>query len=126
MKLALCIVGCGQFARTFVQSLQPMRDDLDLFFASRDPARARAYTALFHGRKTPIKSALLNQKLLRGVGNTRIPFYCALVANVVNAVLNYSLVLGNFGMPSLGVRGSAIGTVTDVLPATNAPAAPSS
>jgi formamidopyrimidine-DNA glycosylase len=31
-----------------------------------DPDR---FTALFHGRKTPIKSALLNQKLLRGVGN---------------------------------------------------------
>jgi len=27
------------------------------------------FTSLFHGRKTPIKSALLNQKLLRGVGN---------------------------------------------------------
>lgn len=27
------------------------------------------FRALFHGRKTPIKSALLNQKLLRGVGN---------------------------------------------------------
>jgi formamidopyrimidine-DNA glycosylase len=27
------------------------------------------FTALFHGRNTPIKSALLNQKLLRGVGN---------------------------------------------------------
>lgn len=27
------------------------------------------FMALFHGRKTPIKSALLNQKLLRGVGN---------------------------------------------------------
>ena len=27
------------------------------------------FVALFHGRKTPIKSALLNQKLLRGVGN---------------------------------------------------------
>jgi formamidopyrimidine-DNA glycosylase len=27
------------------------------------------FQALFHGRKTPIKSALLNQKLLRGVGN---------------------------------------------------------
>ncbi len=49
MKLALCIVGCGQFARTFVQGLQPMRDDLDLFFASRDGARARAYAALFQG-----------------------------------------------------------------------------
>ena len=31
-----------------------------------DPGR---FLALFHGRKTPIKSALLNQKLLRGVGN---------------------------------------------------------
>jgi formamidopyrimidine-DNA glycosylase len=27
------------------------------------------FTVLFHGRNTPIKSALLNQKLLRGVGN---------------------------------------------------------
>jgi formamidopyrimidine-DNA glycosylase len=27
------------------------------------------FVKLFHGRKTPIKSALLNQKLLRGVGN---------------------------------------------------------
>jgi formamidopyrimidine-DNA glycosylase len=27
------------------------------------------FTGLFRGRKTPIKSALLNQKLLRGVGN---------------------------------------------------------
>lgn len=28
-----------------------------------------SFVPLFHGRKTPIKSALLNQKLLRGVGN---------------------------------------------------------
>jgi formamidopyrimidine-DNA glycosylase len=27
------------------------------------------FRSVFHGRKTPIKSALLNQKLLRGVGN---------------------------------------------------------
>lgn len=30
---------------------------------------AEAFRALFRGRKTPIKSALLNQKLLHGVGN---------------------------------------------------------
>ena len=29
----------------------------------------KQFAALFHGRKTPIKSALLNQKLLSGVGN---------------------------------------------------------
>ncbi len=55
---------------------------------------------------------LLYTGILRGVGNTRLPFLVALVANVINAVLNYVFVLGNFGMPSLGVTGSAIGTVT--------------
>jgi formamidopyrimidine-DNA glycosylase len=37
--------------------LEPLEADLDQFLP------------LFRGRKTPIKSALLNQKLLRGVGN---------------------------------------------------------
>jgi formamidopyrimidine-DNA glycosylase len=37
--------------------IEPLEVDLDRFIA------------LFRGRKTPIKSALLNQKLLRGVGN---------------------------------------------------------
>ena len=32
-------------------------------------AGARQFAGLFRGRRTPIKSALLNQKLLRGVGN---------------------------------------------------------
>jgi formamidopyrimidine-DNA glycosylase len=32
-------------------------------------ASEQQFIALFRGRKTPIKSALLNQKLLRGVGN---------------------------------------------------------
>jgi putative MATE family efflux protein len=53
---------------------------------------------------------LLYAGVFRGVGNTRIPFLCAVVANVVNAVLNYALVLGHFCAPSLGVAGSAIGT----------------
>jgi putative MATE family efflux protein len=49
--------------------------------------------------------------ILRGVGNTRIPFLVALGANVVNAVLCYGLVLGELGMPALGVTGAAIATV---------------
>jgi putative MATE family efflux protein len=54
---------------------------------------------------------LLYTGILRGVGNTRIPFLCAIVANVINAALNYGLVLGHLGLPALGVLGSAIGTV---------------
>jgi putative MATE family efflux protein len=61
---------------------------------------------------------LLYAGVFRGVGNTRIPFLCALVANVVNAILNYALVLGHLGAPSLGVTGSAIGT--DIAQALNA------
>ena len=44
----------GDFAAAGVEPLEADRDH---------------FTALFRGRKTPIKSALLNQKLLRGVGN---------------------------------------------------------
>ena len=37
--------------------------------SSRWRSISTASSTLFRGRKTPIKSALLNQKLLRGVGN---------------------------------------------------------
>lgn len=50
--------------------------------------------------------------VLRGVGNTRLPFLVALVSNLVNFGINYCLILGNLGFPSLGVLGAAIGTVT--------------
>jgi len=49
--------------------------------------------------------------VLRGVGNTRLPFLVALLANAINIGLNYVLILGNLGMPALGVRGAAIATV---------------
>ncbi|MFK7927686.1 MAG: MATE family efflux transporter [Myxococcota bacterium] len=48
---------------------------------------------------------------LRGVGNTRAAFAVALVMNGLNLVFNYGLILGNFGLPALGIQGAAIGTV---------------
>jgi formamidopyrimidine-DNA glycosylase len=50
----LSVVSAGGFDAA---GIEPLEADLDRFLA------------LFRGRKTPIKSALLNQKLLRGVGN---------------------------------------------------------
>jgi formamidopyrimidine-DNA glycosylase len=50
----LSVASSGDFDATGVE---PLEVDLDRFIE------------LFRGRKTPIKSALLNQKLLRGVGN---------------------------------------------------------
>ena len=67
LKLAsgreLRFVDPRRFGRLSVSSnfeaggIEPLEADLDRF------------VAMFRGRKTPIKSALLNQKLLRGVGN---------------------------------------------------------
>jgi len=50
----LSVVSAGVFDTA---GIEPLEADLDRFLT------------LFRGRKTPIKSALLNQKLLRGVGN---------------------------------------------------------
>ena len=43
--------------------------DFDAGGAEPLEVEKESFLALFRGRKTPIKSALLNQKLLRGVGN---------------------------------------------------------
>ena len=49
MKLGLCVIGCGEFARTFAKSLAGARDRVDLYFASRDHGRAKAYSEEFGG-----------------------------------------------------------------------------
>ena len=49
---------------------------------------------------------------LREVSEAILPMVAGVVAVFVNLVLNYTLILGNFGAPALGVAGAAIATVT--------------
>lgn len=49
MGFGLCVIGCGRFARTFAEGVAPLREELDLFFASRDLKRAQAYCQAFQG-----------------------------------------------------------------------------
>lgn len=53
---------------------------------------------------------ILLAAVLRGVGNTRLPFFVAIGSNALNVGLNWLLILGNLGMPALGLTGAAIGT----------------
>jgi MATE family multidrug resistance protein len=46
----------------------------------------------------------------RGLGDTRTPMYATLVANVVNAVLDYGLIFGRLGLPEWGVAGAGTAT----------------
>ncbi len=48
---------------------------------------------------------------LRETGETLLPMYGGMIAVILNLVLNYILIFGNFGAPELGVAGAAIATV---------------
>jgi putative MATE family efflux protein len=49
---------------------------------------------------------------LRGAGDTRTPLSVMVVVNVVNIIVAWSLINGLFGLPKLGVIGSALGAVS--------------
>ena len=49
---------------------------------------------------------------LRETSEAVLPMTAGVIAVFVNLVLNYILILGNFGAPALGVEGAAIATVT--------------
>ncbi len=51
------------------------------------------------------------QQFSDGMSMTRYPMYATLIANIVNIVLNYLLIFGKFGFPTLGIVGAAYGTV---------------
>ncbi len=46
-----------------------------------------------------------------GIGRTRVVMLSALTAMLVNIGANYVLIFGHFGVPALGIRGAAIGTL---------------
>ena len=48
---------------------------------------------------------------LRVVGTVRISFYISLISLVVNVGINYVLIFGKLGFPSLGIVGAGIGTL---------------
>ena len=47
----------------------------------------------------------------RNMKNTKISFYSTIVSTVINIAFDYALVYGRFGLPELGVKGAAIGSV---------------
>ena len=50
-----------------------------------------------------------------GIGKTQIVMKATLAALVINVILDYLLIFGKFGFPSLGIQGAAIATVCGAL-----------
>jgi len=68
------------------------------------------YLRVVMGTVVMLSLMLLSSGVLRGAGDSRTPMLVTLIANLINVVLTYGLIFGRWGMPELGVVGSAWGT----------------
>jgi len=46
-----------------------------------------------------------------GIAKTKVITYTTIVLAIVNIILDYALIFGNFGMPEMGIRGAALASV---------------
>ena len=118
-------IGAGQQERANQLARQAIVWGLLLAFPSRSgcTSRPRRYRALWRrARCTAAATTYLRVTaatsialflsfvcgaVLRGAGDNRTPLQAAILANVVNVIVAYVLIFGHFGLPALGVAGSA-------------------
>ncbi|MEU0131816.1 MATE family efflux transporter [Streptomyces sp. NPDC006289] len=85
---------------------------------SGQPAHIQELEAQFLGLSTLYGTVMtLNMALssyFNGMGRTRVPMVVGIIGQVVGVVMTVGLVFGRFGLPELGMRGSALGTLSAV------------
>jgi MATE family multidrug resistance protein len=105
--LGLC-VGVGIWAAG--RDAGPLLRFIGIDEALVAPARTFLATVTYGAPGVAVLSALTQHR--HAIGDTRTPMFVGLGANVVNALLGWSLIYGHFGLPALGVRGGAMATAT--------------
>lgn len=88
------------------------------FLSSRPPAITRLesqflYWSAYFGGAMTLNMAL--SSYFSGIGKTRVTLIVGLIGQVVSIVMIIGLVFGKYGLPELGMRGSAIGTLAGTL-----------
>ena len=66
-----------------------------------------AFWRVIAGGSTFLILMLTAGAIMRGTGDSRTPMLATLLANVINAVLAYGLIFGEWGLPAMGAVGSA-------------------
>ncbi len=83
------------------------------FFVSSEtlPEEELAYLSIVQWTFPLYTASMIFSCALRSVGKARTGFQAAILALIVNVVLNYLLIFGNFGFSQMGIRGAAIATL---------------
>ena len=58
-----------------------------------------------------VASEVALASFFQAIGRATLPMTSTIAANIVNIVLAYTLVLGHFGLPKLGIAGAALATI---------------
>ena len=72
---------------------------------------AAGYLMIIAGTFLPMAGATLFATLLRCMEKAKLPLYASIISAILNTGLNYILIFGKFGLPSLGAEGAAIATL---------------
>ena len=109
LGVSLVIGLCGASVFTIIALIVP---ELALGIYSTDPA----VIALGSGYMRVIGLGYIAVPIttsftvaLRSTGNVRVPVLISILAWGSSAFLNYALIFGHFGLPALGIQGSALG-----------------
>jgi putative MATE family efflux protein len=85
-----------------------------LRFYSEDPAvieLGASYLQIIGWSYTITAVTFAYSSVLRTTGNVRVPMVVSIFALSLKTILNFGLILGNFGLPELGAQGAAISTL---------------
>lgn len=69
------------------------------------------YLRIIMGTVTMLGPMMMCGRILRCIGDSRTPFFIAVIANILNIIVSYGLIFGSLGLPAIGVIGSAWGTL---------------
>ncbi len=75
-------------------------------------ADAQTYLRIVYIGLIPSLLMMVLKSYFAALGKTQVVFWVMAGSAVLNALLNYALIFGNWGAPELGIRGAAIASVT--------------